>query len=134
MKQYERVGAEIILCDEPKKVAKKEWNVFAITDAFTMRDKKTTWLLYREAMALEHAPEEIVGVLFWAVKNMLLLASTKGAAGLSPFVADKARRGLSKWKQSELEDISRSLVEIMNEAHMGLVEIEEGIEELILKM
>jgi DNA polymerase III delta subunit len=116
VKLYEKNDAEIILCDVPKAASKKSFNVFSITDAFMSRDKKKTWLLYREAIGLDHAPEAIVGVLFWAVKDMLL------------------KNKFFKWKKEELENISRELVRVMNEAHQGSVEIEEGVEELILKM
>jgi DNA polymerase III delta subunit len=132
VKTFEKVGADIKLFDEVKKTGRPEFNIFSITDAFTARDKKGTWLLYREAMAHEHAPEEIVGVLFWAVKNMLLVEGNSGAAGLSPFVATKARRGLTAWKPEELRSASRSLVSLMHDAHSGRIELEEGCEAFLI--
>ena len=133
VKQFEKVDAEILVCDEVKKATQKEFNVFSLTDAFQDRDKKSLWLLYREAIETEHAPEEIIGILFWSVKNMLLLVDTKGSAGLSPFVAGKARKGLSKWDKNTLENASRELVRIVNEGHGGLIDIEEELERFVLK-
>jgi len=115
VKSLEKSGAQIILCDEPKEAKKKEFNIFSITDAFAMKDKKGTWLLYREALLHEEAPEAIVGVLFWSVKNMF------------------SKNRFSKWKKEELEHASRELVRIVHEAHNGLFDIEEELERFILK-
>jgi hypothetical protein len=134
VRMFEKAGAEVGFFDEAKQAKKQGFNVFSITDSFIEKDKKETWLLYREAIGYEHAPEEIIGVLFWALKNMLLLSGTQGSSGLSPFVASKARRGLSKWKKEELENASRELVRIVHGAHSGLFEIEEAVERFILKI
>ncbi len=116
VKSLEKSGAQIILCDEPKEAKKKEFNIFALTDAFSAKDKKGTWLLYREAIFHEQAPEAIIGVLFWAVKNMF------------------TKNRLSAWKKGELENASRELVRIVHGAHNGLFDIEEELERFILKV
>lgn len=115
VRSLEKSGAQVFLCDEPKESKKKEFNIFSLTDAFSAKDKKGTWLLYREAILHEQAPEAIIGVLFWAVKNM--------------FVKNK----FSAWKKTELEQASRELVRIVHGAHNGLFDIEEELERFVLK-
>jgi DNA polymerase III delta subunit len=115
VKAYEKGGAEVVLCDEPKAIKKNDFNLFSITDPFSMRDKKGTWLLYRDAIQAEQAPEAIIGILFWAVKNMML------------------KKRFAKWSVSELEAASRELVRIVHQAHAGMFEIEEELERFILK-
>jgi DNA polymerase III delta subunit len=133
VRSFEKAGADVVLCDEPKTLAKKEFNIFSLTDAFMSRDKKAMWLLYREAVIREHAPEEIIGILFWAIKNMLLLSGTTGSGGLSPFVVTKARSGLTHWKESELAEASRALLHITYGAHSGMFEGEEELERFLIR-
>ncbi len=115
VRSLEKSGAQVFLCDEPKDAKKKEFNIFSLTDAFSAKDKKGTWLLYREAIQNEQAPEAIIGVLFWAVKNMF------------------TKNRFSAWKKNELENASRELVRIVHGAHNGQFEIEEELERFILK-
>lgn len=112
---FQKVGATVIAHVEAKKTAKQNFNIFSITDAFTARDKKGTWLLYREALLHEQAPEAIIGVVFWAIKNMV------------------TKKRFSSWKKNELENASRELVRVVHGAHSGLFDIEEELERFILK-
>lgn len=114
IKSFEKSGATIILCDEPKEAKKKEFNIFSITNAFSAKDKKGTWLLYREAILHEEAPEAIIGILFWAIKDMII------------------KKRFSVWKKNELDQASRELVRIVHGAHNGLFDIEEELERFVL--
>lgn len=115
VKAFEKSGAHIFLCDEPKEAKKKMFNVFSITDAFAARDKKGAWLLYREAVEGGESPEAVVGILFWMIKSLL------------------SKKRFFKWKQEELEHASRELVRIVHEAHNGLFDLEEELERFLLK-
>lgn len=118
--------------DEAKKPA---FNTFALTDAFAERDKKKTWILYREAMKAGIDPREITGVLFWMIKALILSKKTKSAeeAGLNPFVFKKAQRFAVAFKDEELASLSAQLVDVYHKGQTGEIEFEEGLEGYLLK-
>jgi len=86
---------------------------FDIADSFSRKDKKGTWVLYRNAILLGTSPEEISGVLFWKIKMMLL-------NGTKFFSAD------------ELKDRSSELISIYHRAHHGECDFVIGLEQFIL--
>lgn len=115
VRSFEKAGAELFECNEPKEAKQKAFNIFSITNAFSARDKKETWLKYREAIAAEESPEAITGILFWSVKNMI------------------SKKYFSKWKREELEQVSRELVKLVHQAHAGAFDFEEELERFLLK-
>jgi hypothetical protein len=88
-------------------------NIFGIADAFARRDKMTTWILYREAVSVGVAPEEISGIIFWKIKTMIL-------AGTKIFSID------------ELKIRSSELVSLYHESHRGETDFTVGLEQFIL--
>ncbi len=115
VRAFEKAGAELFECNEPKEAKQKTFNIFAITNAFSARDKKETWLKYREAIVADESPEAIAGILFWSVKNMI------------------SKKYFSKWKREELEQVSRELVQLVHQAHAGRFDFEEELERFLLK-
>jgi DNA polymerase III delta subunit len=120
------------------KVAPKEdkFNVFSITDALSRKDKKNTWVLYQKALNSGMVPEEIHGILFWQVKNLLMVkdeADPKGL-GLNPFVLRKSLSAAEKFKKSELIKLSQELVEIPHNARRGLEDFGVSLERFILSI
>jgi hypothetical protein len=94
-----------------KKVPKM--NVFSIADAYSQKDKIGTWILYREAVSLGTAPEEISGIIFWKIKTMLL-------------------SGTKYFSKDELKIKSSELVSIYHRAHRGECDFTIGLEQFIL--
>lgn len=88
-------------------------NMFSITDAFARRDKINTWILYRDAVALGAQPEEISGIIFWKIKNMVL-------------------NGTKSFSQDELKSQSSELVSLYHKAHRGESDFVIGLEQFIL--
>ena len=113
---------------------KDSFNTFSLTDALCMRDKKTLWLLLMEARKAGVPAEEIIGVLFWQIKILRLVEKTKSAeeAGQKPFVYNKAKRALLKFKPGELEKLSRELLVLYHEGHVGKVDINLSLEKWVL--
>lgn len=136
-KIFEKNKAEIISLEKVEKKEKSSPSVFAISDAFGARDRKTSWLLYRSAAERNVAPEEIHGIIFWIVKAMLLSHKDQGLAPsdtkLNPFVYKKARTFSSHFKKDELEGMARELVGIYHRAHMGETDFESALELFLLK-
>ncbi len=116
--------------------ALKDFNIFALTDMLGKRDKKNLWVLYRKAVELEIASEEIAGVLFWQIKSMLIAsgASTAGEAGLNPFVFSKSKSYAKNFKEGELAEKSSEMVSLYHDAHRGIHEFEIALERFVLAL
>ncbi len=112
------------------------FNVFALGDALANRDKKTLWVLLMRAQGAGLSAESIIGTLFWQLKNMRLAALTGSAAeaDLKPFVYNKAKRGAARYKATELEELSASLVSLYHDAHLGLCDIDIALERWALEI
>lgn len=112
IKEYKKYATiENFSSSTTKKVPKM--NVFSIADAFSRRDKIGTWVLYREAVSLGVAPEEVSGIIFWKIKKMLL-------------------DGTKVFSVSELKERSGNLVDIYHKAHRGECDFAIGLEQFIL--
>ena len=107
---------------------------FSLTDAFGRRDRKNLWVLYQKAVASGAVPEEIHGILFWQVKNMILASETGNAeeAGLSPFPFMKAKQFLKNYTPKELKQISSKLVTLYHDSHRGIHNFEIALERFVL--
>jgi DNA polymerase III delta subunit len=126
-------NGETILVDG-KKESKPAFNIFSLTDAFGGRDKKKAWLLFIEATKFS-APEEIAQMIFWQIKNMLLVKRAKGGEnlGLNPYVAKKAGAASQKFTILELKNLSRKLVGIFHESRRTGRDLAVSLEKLILE-
>lgn len=113
-----------------------DFNVFSLSDAFGRRDKKSLWVLYQKAVALGVPAEEISGILFWQIKNMILASESKsaGEAELKPFVFSNAKNFAKNYKDEELKKISSELVSIYHNSHRGISDFEGALEKFILKI
>ncbi len=113
---------------------KEKFNAFLLTDALLRRDKKSLWLLLMEAQKNELSNEEITGVLFWQIKILRLVEKTKSAeeAGQKPFVYSKAKRALTNFKKEELDTMSRTLLSIYHDGHLGRCDTALALEKWVL--
>lgn len=121
----------------PAKAKKVEgFNMFALTDAFSDRNRSLTWALYRKALESGVDARELHGKLFWVVKSMLAAKGAKSAgdSGLNPFVFQKAKAGSQRFADGELERIAIELTRIFHEALVSGIDIETAVEALILKV
>lgn len=116
---------------------KKEFfNTFALGDALGSKDKKSLWVGYLEALKQGVSAEEICGVLFWQVKNIILAMHTKSVSEskLSPFVDSKARKFVKNFTEEELKEISGALVEATEKVRNGEGEMEVLLERVVLRV
>lgn len=114
----------------------EKFNVFSLTEALSRRDKKGTWVLYQKALNQGVVPEEMHGLLFWQIKNLLMVkdeADPKGL-GLNPYVLRKSISSAEKFKKEELVKFSRELVEIPHNARRGLEDFGVSLEKFILSI
>jgi DNA polymerase III delta subunit len=108
--------------------------IFAITDKLLARNKKQLWSCFVDLLGRGIAAEEIHGVLFWAVKNMIIAArvDSQKESGLAPFSYSKALTGGSNYKLSELKKMSNDLVEMTHKVRTGKGDMEVMLEKWVL--
>jgi DNA polymerase III delta subunit len=121
--------------EEFKKTAETPFNVWAMADALSARDKKSLWVLLQDAKRAGLVAEEIIGTLWWQLKTLRLAILTKTAseAGLKDFPYNKAKRALSNFKEGEVAELSMKLLKVYHDGHGGIRDIDEGLEEWVLK-
>jgi len=117
-------------------IATGEFKIFSIADAFAGKDKKRLWSLLQESKMRNIPPEEVHGIIIWSVRSMLLArdANSAGEARLKPFVFNKSKRNAENFKEEELEKISSELVSIYHDARRGIVDMDVGLEKLMLRI
>lgn len=115
---------------------KEKFNTFALTDALLRRDKKSLWLLLMDAWKAGITNEAIIGVLFWQIKILRLAEKTKSAeeAEQNSFVYQKAKRALSIFKKGEPDTLSRKLLTIYHDGHLGKCDTSLALEQWVLEM
>jgi len=121
--------------EEFKKKAETPFNVWAMADALAGRDKKSLWVLLQDAKRAGLVAEEIIGTFWWQLKTLRLATLTQSAteAGMKEFPFNKAKRALNKFKPGEVEAMSRSLLKVYHDGHGGVRDIDEGLEEWVLR-
>ncbi len=103
-KAVDKSADKTVACEKPKAPAFGPGapNVFALGDAVAKGDSFKAWSLYRQAVDSGTESEAIIGMLFWKAKTI----------------------GAKK--------LARELVTLYHDGHRGLVDLELGIERLIL--
>ncbi len=121
--------------EEFKKVAETPFDVWAMADALSRHDKKSLWVLLMDAKRMGMSAEEIIGTLWWQLKTLRMANQTKSAteAGLKDFPYNKAKRSLVNFKAGEVEILSRGLLTVYHDGHGGIRDIDEGLEEWVLR-
>jgi DNA polymerase III delta subunit len=121
---------------ESTDVKAERFNTFTLADAFGKRDKRSLWVGYLKAIDLGISPEEISGVLFWQIKNILIAKKTKDMkeSKLSPFVDSKARAFSKNFTDAEISDKARSIVEATQAVRQGEGEMEVLLEKIVLSV
>ena len=114
----------------------ERFNSFAIAEALAKKDKKNMWVLLNEAQAAGLRNEEIIGMLWWQLKALRLakLTRTPEEAGMKDFPYKKAKQSLGLFKEGEVEQLSRSLLELYHLAHQGKRDMDMALEEWVLKV
>jgi hypothetical protein len=112
---FRKARAELNIFELPKE-KKEKFNNFLLANALGDRDKLNLWVYYRQAVDLGVGLEELVGVLFWKAKDMLL------------------KRNFSKLSEQELKDFSSKISYILPEARTSGRDAEAELERFLLEM
>lgn len=65
---FKKTGA-LVHMGSKQQVAKKDADIFIVTNALTAIDKKSRWLAYRTALQ-NHSIEAVVGILYWKIRDL----------------------------------------------------------------
>jgi len=92
------------------------------------------WISFTDLLNQGIPVEEIHGVLFWAVKNMIIAGkvSSQKESGLAPFSYSKALSGSRNYKSEELQKMSSDLIDMTHKVRQGEGDLEVMMEKWIL--
>ena len=112
---FRNARAELNVFELPKE-KKEKYNNFLLADAFWARDKLKLWIYFRQAIKKGVGMEELIGVLFWKAKDMLL------------------KRNFGKYKESELENFASKISFLLPEARKRGIDDEATFERFLLEV
>ena len=132
-KKFEKHAATI---EEYKSAAAERFNAFGMADSLLRKDKKTLWLQLQDAKQAHLSAEEIIGTLWWQLKTLRIAKNTNTAseAGMKDFPYNKAKRSLSVFKEGELERLSKGLLTVYHDGHLGKIDIDIALERFLLTL
>jgi hypothetical protein len=105
---------QINIFELPKQKLEKFDN-FLVANAFANKDKLNTWIYFRQAMDVGVNMEEIVGVLFWKIKDMLL------------------KNNFSKFSPEQLKTFASRISYLLPEARKQGRDAESAFEQFLLE-
>ena len=111
---FKKTKTEIKTFELPKE-KKEKFNNFLLANAFGGRDKLNLWIYFREAMDVGVGMEELIGVLFWKIKDMIL------------------KKNFGKFKEPELKNFAAKLSYLLPEARKEGRDAESAFEKFLLE-
>jgi len=115
--KFIKVGGEVNQFNIDFKVEeRKHFNIFALTDTFSVRNKLNLWIVFRQAIEKEIPLEEIVGVLFWKAKDMLL------------------KKNFKKFSEKELENFISKISYFLPKVRKEGIDAESALEQFLLEV
>ncbi|HPS21459.1 MAG TPA: hypothetical protein PLO44_01480 [Candidatus Paceibacterota bacterium] len=111
---FKKVRTELSIFELPKEKREK-FNSFLLADAFADRDKLKLWIYFRQAMDLDVVMEELVGILFWKAKDMIL------------------KNNFRKFKLEELQKFCEKISYLLPEARKRGLDDEAVFEQFLLE-
>ncbi len=135
LKKIEKCAKQVQKFDL-KEEEKSDHSIFSITSGLIEKDRKKLWIDYLDCVTRGVAPEEIHGIFFWQIKNMILVSKSKSQSetGLAPFPYNKALSGTKKYSKDELVRMSGDLLEMTHRVRSGRGEMNTILEKWILEI
>ena len=94
----------------------EKFNSFLLANAFGSGDKLNLWIYFRLAIEKGVSLEELVGILFWKMKDMLI------------------KKNFSKFSEAKLKDSASRLSYLLPEARKGGRDAESALEQFLLEV
>lgn len=114
LEDFKKIGAEVKIFELPKE-KKEKFDNFLVAGAFEKKDKLNMWIYFRQAMERGVVMEEITGVLFWKIKDMIL------------------KKNFAKFSEQELQDSAIRLSYLLPEARRSGLDAESAFEQFLLE-
>lgn len=111
---FRKARAELNIFELPKE-KKEKYDNFLIANAFAEKNKLNTWIYFRQAMDVGVGMEEIIGVLFWKIKDMIL------------------KKNFNKFSLQQLKDFSSKISYLLPEARKKGFDAESAFEQFLLE-
>ncbi len=138
IKKLEKFAEKVQTIEESKndqqKAPQQENNIFALTDALGAGNTLRAWNLYNEARAHGSEPEQLHGILWWYVKNLMLTLSSASAAEakINPYVFSKAQAAAKKLGAYNVRKYADSLVSMYHNSRKGETDLGLEVEKFIV--
>jgi len=100
---------------ELPKEKKEKFNNFLVANAFGERDKLNLWIYFRQAMDKGVGMEELIGVLFWKIKDILI------------------KKDFRKFSEPELKDYASRLSYLLPQVRKNGGDVESAFERFLLE-
>ena len=110
---FKKARAEINIFELPKE-KKEKYNNFLLANAFGQKDKLHLWIYFRQAMNVGVGMEELIGVLFWKAKDMLL------------------KKNFNKFSETKLKNFASKLSYLLPKARKNSLDAEAVFEQFLL--
>ena len=110
---FKKARAELNIFELPKE-KKEKYDNFLLAYDFERRDKLNLWIHFRQAIGVGVGMEELVGVLFWKAKDMLL------------------KKNFRKFSEPELKNFAGKLSYLLPEARKEGLDTEAVFEQFLL--
>jgi len=111
---FKKARAELNVFELPKE-KKEKFDNFLVCNAFINKDKLYTWIYFRQAVDLGVGMEELVGVLFWKIKDTIL------------------RKNFSKFSEKQLKSYIAKISYLLPEARKKGLDAESAFEQFLLE-
>lgn len=133
LKKIEKVAVKCQEFEKEKKV--QERNMFALSDLLLTKDSRGLFVELEKMRLDEVKGEEVVGILFWAAKTMVLAshARTSAESGLKPFVFQKAKKGAEVWGSSSAKKLLTTLAHAPHKARRDGVDLFNELEAITMQ-
>lgn len=112
--KFKKARAEMNVFELPKE-KKEKFDNFLVANAFSGKDKLNTWIYFRQAVDRGVAMEELTGVLFWKIKDMIL------------------RKNFNKFSEPELQNFAAKISYLLPQARKIGKDAEAALEEFLLE-
>ena len=117
-----------------KNAQAQDFDMFQFGDALAQKDKKKLWILFQEALDHGKDAQDIFNILWWQIKNMMLISVSDKNPGLHPFVYDKTKRALTNFNHTQLQNMMREYMAMFHEARLGKQSLTSSLEQYIIQL
>lgn len=111
---FKKARAELNVFELPKEKEKKFDN-FLLANAFANRDKLNVWIYFRQAVEAGASMEELSGILFWKIKDMIL------------------RKNFGKFSEPQLKDLAIRVSRLLPATRKNGADAESAFERFLLE-